>query len=266
VTDIALTREVSAALARCELTFRPRHAIDLDRAVGQHAAYCRMLESLGLDVVRLPGDPAQPDCCFVEDTAVVLDEVAVLAHPGAPSRRGEVDVVASALEGYRTLARIPSSARLDGGDVLALGRRIFVGSSARTDAAGARALQRIVAPFGYDVVPVGVTGCLHLKSAVTAIGEGAVLANPGWLDLAPFDGIDVVPIPADEPGAANVLRVAGSVIAHSGFPRTIDLLAARGVDVRPIDVSEFLKAEAGVTCKSIVFHLVRGSSPGNRPS
>ncbi|PYQ07057.1 MAG: dimethylargininase [Acidobacteria bacterium] len=188
VTDIALTREVSAALARCELTFRPRHAIDLDRAVGQHAAYCRMLESLGLDVVRLPGDPAQPDCCFVEDTAVVLDEVAVLAHPGAPSRRGEVDVVASALEGYRTLARIPSSARLDGGDVLALGRRIFVGSSARTDAAGARALQRIVAPFGYDVVPVGVTGCLHLKSAVTAIGEGAVLANPGWLDLGPFDG------------------------------------------------------------------------------
>src|SRR5207247_8941198 len=132
-----------------------------------------------------------------------------VAHPGAPSRGGEVDVVASALGGYRTLALLPSSARLDGRDVLTLGRRIFVGSSARTDAAGARALQRIVAPFGYDVVPVGVTGCLHLKSAVTAIGEGAVLAKAGWLDLAPFDGIDVVPIPADDPWAANVLRVAG---------------------------------------------------------
>ena len=258
MTDIALTREVSPALANCELTFLPRDPIDLDRAVAQHAAYCRLLESLDLDVLRLPGDPAQPDCCFVEDTAVVLDEVAVLAHPGAPSRRGEVDAVASALEGYRPLARIPPSARLDGGDVLVFGRRIFVGSSGRTDAAGARALQRIVAPFGYEVVPVGVTGCLHLKSAVTAVDESAVLANPGWLDLAPFHGIDVVPVPADEPGAANVLRVAGCVIAHSGFPRTIDLLAARGVDVRPVDVSEFLKAEAGVTCKSLVFRRARG--------
>jgi dimethylargininase len=261
VTDIALTRAVSPALARCELTFLPRDAIDLDRAVAQHAAYCRLLENLGLDVLRLPGDPAQPDCCFVEDTAVVLDEVAVLAHPGAPSRRGEVDVVASAIAAYRPLARIPSSARLDGGDVLVLGRRIFVGSSARSDAAGARALQRIAAPFGYAVVPVGVRGCLHLKSAVTAIGENTVLANPDGLDLAALDGIEVVPIPADEPGAANVLRVAGCVIAHSGFPRTIDLLAARGMDVRPIDVSEFLKAEAGVTCKSLIFRARLAGAP-----
>ena len=130
---------------------------------------------------------------------------------------------------------------------------IFVGSSARTDAAGAQALRSIVADFGYEVVPVGVTACLHLKSAVTAIDEGAVLANPDWVDLAPLDGIDVVRVPIDEPGAANVLRVAGCVLAHAGFPRTIDLLAARGMDVRPIDVSEFLKAEAGVTCKSLVF-------------
>jgi dimethylargininase len=253
VKEIALTRDVSPALAACELTFRPRESIDLPRAVAQHAAYCRLLEELGLEVLRLPADPGQPDCCFVEDTAVVLDEVAVLAHPGAPSRRGEVAVVAPALEPHRPLARIPASARLDGGDVLVIGRRIFVGSSARTDAAGAQALRSIVAPFGYDVVPVGVTGCLHLKSAVTAIDEGAVLANPDWVDLAPLDGIDVVRVPLDEPDAANVLGVAGRVIAHSGFPRTIDLLAARGVDVRAIDVSEFLKAEAGVTCKSLVF-------------
>jgi dimethylargininase len=203
--------------------------------------------------VRLPADPAQPDCCFVEDTAIVLDEMAVLAHPGAPSRRDEVDVVASALTGYRPLARIPRSARLDGGDVLVVGRRLYMGSSGRTDAAGVRALQRIVGASGYEVVPVRVHGCLHLKSAVTAIDEHAVLANRDWIDLAPLDGMDVVPVPLDEPGAANVLRVGGHVIAHAGFPRTIDLLAARGVDVRAIDVSEFLKAEAGVTCKSLVF-------------
>jgi dimethylargininase len=253
MNEIALTREVSPALARCELTFLPREVIDLARAMDQHAAYCRLLESLGVEVLRLPADPAQPDCCFVEDTAVILDEVAVLAHPGAPSRRGEVDVVASALDEYRPLARIPPSARLDGGDVLVLGRRLYVGASARTDAAGAQALQRIVGAFGYEVVPVRVHGCLHLKSAVTAIDEDTVLANPGWIDTAPLDGIEIVRVPVDEPAAANVLRVAGSVITHAGFPRTIDLLAARGVDVRAIDVSEFLKAEAGVTCKSLLF-------------
>jgi len=250
---IALTRDVSPALAQCELTFLARAPIDIERAVAQHAAYGRLLESLGLDVRRLPGDATYPDCCFVEDTAVVLDEVAVIAHPGAPSRRGEVDAVAAALEPHRPLARIPPSARLDGGDVLVLGRRLYVGVSGRTDTAGAEALRRIVAPHGYDVRPVGVTGCLHLKSAVTAIDDATVLANPDWLDASRLDGVEIVPVPADEPGAANVLRAGGCVIAHAGFPRTIDLLAARGVDVRPIDVSEFLKAEAGVTCKSLVF-------------
>jgi dimethylargininase len=251
--DVALLREVSPALARCELTFLPREAIDLERAVAQHAAYGRLLESLSLEVVSLPADSAQPDCCFVEDTAIVLDEVAVLTHPGAPSRRGEVEVVARALERYRPLARIPSSARLDGGDVLVLGRRLYVGASGRTDAAGAEALARLVSPFGYAVVPVRVSGCLHLKSAVTAIGDEAVLANPDWIDMTPFAGVEVVGVPREEPGAANVLRVRGSVVAHEGFPRTAERLAARGLDVRTVNVSEFLKAEAGVTCKSLIF-------------
>ena len=251
--EIALTRDVSPALARCELTFRAREAIDLERAVAQHESYGRLLESLGLRILRLPGDAAYPDCCFVEDTAVVLNELAVLAHPGAPSRRGEVDAVASALAPHRPLARVPPSARLDGGDVLVLGRRLYVGVSGRTDAAGAEALRHAVVRFGYEVVPVRVTGCLHLKSAVTALDDEAVLANPDWFDPAPLDGIDVVRVPAAEPEAANVLRAGGGLIVHAGFPRTIDLLVARGADVRAIDVSEFLKAEAGVTCKSLVF-------------
>ena len=251
--QIALTRDVSPALANCQLTFLPRETIDLERAIEQHAAYGRLLESLGLKVLRLPGDATYPDCCFVEDMAVVLDEVAVIAHPGAPSRRGEVDAVAAAVEPHRRLARIPPSARLDGGDVLVLGRRLYVGVSGRTDTAGAEALQRIVGPLGYDVRPVRVTGCLHLKSAVTAIDDETVLANPEWFEASRLEGVEVVPVPSDEPGAANVLRAGGCVIAHAGFPHTIDLLSARGVDVRAIDVSEFLKAEAGVTCKSLVF-------------
>ena len=251
--QIALMREVSPSLARCELTFLQREPIDLPRAIAQHDAYARTLARLGLEVVSLPGDGEQPDCCFVEDTVVVLDELAVLAHPGAASRRGEVEVVAAALACYRPLARIPPSAHLDGGDVLLLGRSLFVGVSGRTDAAGAEALRSLVAPFGYEVVPVRVTGCLHLKSAVTALGDETVLANPDWIDMAPFAGLEVVAVAAGEAAAANVLRVGGSVIAHEGFPRTIERLVARGLDVRAIDVSEFLKAEAGVTCKSVVF-------------
>jgi dimethylargininase len=251
--DVAVTRGVSPALAQCELTFLEREPIDLARAIAQHDAYCRLLEGLGLELVSLPADPSQPDCCFIEDTAIVLDELAVITHPGAPSRRGEVEVVAAALESERPLARIPPSARLDGGDVLVLGRRIYVGTSGRTDAAGASALQHLTGPYGYVVVPVRVRGCLHLKSAVTAIADETVVANPEWIDLTPFTGVEVLPVPDEEPGAANVLRVGASVVAHVGFPRTIDRLAARGLDVRPVDVSEFLKAEAGVTCKSLLF-------------
>ena len=250
---IALMRGVPPTLAECELTFRPREPIDLDRAVAQHAAYADLLGSLGLEVVELPADPALPDCCFVEDVAVVLDEVALLAMPGAPSRRGEVRAVEEALARFRPLERTPLPATLEGGDVLRVGRRLFVGRSARTNEAGIARLAAVAEPFGYRVVPVTVTGCLHLKSAVTALDDERLLANPAWLDPSPFSGLGVVAVDPDEPGAANVLRVGGTVVAHAGFPRTIDRLAGLGYAVRPLDVSEFVKAEAALTCKSLLF-------------
>ena len=249
----ALTREVSPALASCELTFLDRAPIDVGRAAVQHDAYCAVLLSLGLDVVRLPAEPALPDSCFVEDAAIVTDEVAVLASMGADSRRGEVDAVAAALAPDRTIARIARPARIDGGDVLVVGRRVFVGQSGRTDAAGARALAEALAPFGYEVTPVTVSGCLHLKSAVTVLDPGTLIVNAGWIDVAPLLGYDRVDVDPAEPWAANVLAVAGRVIAHRGFPRTLERLVSRGYDLQPVDVSEFLKAEAGVTCKSIVY-------------
>jgi dimethylargininase len=249
----ALTREVSSALADCELTFLDREPIDVARAAVQHDAYCAVLASMGLEVVRLPGDPGLPDCCFVEDTAVVVDEVAVLTAMGAPSRRGEIAAVAVALAPDREIVRIEPPARIDGGDVLVMGRRVFVGQSGRTDAAGARALAAALSPFGYEVIPVAVPGCLHLKSAATALDAETLLVNPDWIDLAPLSAYGLVRVDRTEPWAANVLAVPGGVLAHRGFPRTLEALASRGYALRPVDVSEFLKAEAGVTCKSIVY-------------
>jgi dimethylargininase len=250
---IALMRAVPPTLAACELTFRKREPIDLERAVAQHAEYARLLRSLGLEVLELPADPALPDCCFVEDVAVVLDEVAFLALPGAVSRRGELDAVAVALAAYRRIERTAPPATIEGGDVLRVGHTLFVGRSLRTNEAGIARLTAVAEPLGYRVVPVPVTGCLHLKSAVTALDHEHLLANTAWLDTAPFRSLELVEVAPEEPGAANVLRVAGWVIAHAGFPRTLDRVAALGYAVRTLDVSEFLKAEAALTCKSLLF-------------
>ncbi len=250
---IAVMRGVPPTLARCELSFREREPIDLVGAVAQHAAYAALLRSLGLEVVELPADPAFPDCCFVEDVAVVLDEVALLTRPGAASRQGEVAAVEAALARHRPIETTPAPATLEGGDVLRVGRTLYVGRSARTNEAGIERLAAVAEPLGYRVVPVPVTGCLHLKSAVTALDSERLLVNRAWLDPAPLRGLELVDVAPDEPGAANVLRVAGLVIAHSGFPRTLERIAALGYVVRPLDVSEFLKAEAALTCKSLLF-------------
>jgi dimethylargininase len=260
-SGVALMRGVPPTLARCELSFREREPIDLERAVAQHAAYAALLRSLGLELVELPADAAFPDCCFVEDVAVVLDEVALLTRPGAPSRRGEIAAIEAALARYRPIEATLPPATLEGGDVLRVGHTLYVGRSARTNEAGIARLAAVAEPLGYRVVPVAVTGCLHLKSAVTALDQERLLVNRAWLDPAPLRGLDLVDVAPDEPGAANVLRVAGLVIAHPGFPRTLERVAALGYAVHPLDVSEFLKAEAALTCKSLLFAPVISNKP-----
>jgi dimethylargininase len=255
--DLALTRDVPATLDRCELSFRERQPIDVGRAREQHRDYCERLARCGLEVVRLPADDALPDCCFVEDTAVVLDELAVVTVPGAASRRGETAAVAEALGRYRRLERMAPPASLDGGDVLQVGRRLFVGRTRRSNEDGIAFLRNAVASHGYDVVPVTVTGCLHLKSAVTALDDETLLANAVWLDTAPLAAYRVIGVDPHEPAAANVLRVRGELWAHAGFPRTIDRLDQHGYRVTPVDVSEFVKAEAALTCKSLLFRRPR---------
>jgi dimethylargininase len=251
--DVAIVRDVSPALARCELTYREREAIDLERAVGEHAGYVRVLRELGLEVVSLPADAAYPDCCFVEDVAIVLDELAVITRPGAESRRGESPVVAQALAAFRQVLPVQPPGTLDGGDVLIVGRKIFVGRTLRTNNAGIESLRAIVSPHGYDVVGVPVKGCLHLKSAVTALDEQTLVANTAWIDSETFRGYEIVPVPPEEPGGANVLSIRGRVLVSAGSHLTRALLERRGSSVIPVRIHEFEKAEAAVTCKSLVF-------------
>ncbi|HET9765859.1 MAG TPA: arginine deiminase family protein [Thermoanaerobaculia bacterium] len=262
---MAITRQVSPAFAECELTHLAREPIDVGLARRQHAAYEALLEELGCVVEKLPQEPGLPDSVFVEDAAVVVDELAVVTRPGAESRRGETSSVAAALARHRPLARIEAPATLDGGDVLRVGRRVFVGLSARTNRDGIDRLAALLAPFGYTVEGVRLHDCLHLKTAVTEVADGTVVVNPAWVDRAPFAGYEQIDVDASEPFAANALRIAAddgrgdTVVLPVTFPRTAERLIARGLRVRTLDVSEIAKAEGGVTCCSI---LLAGAPSG----
>jgi dimethylargininase len=247
---IAITKPVPPSIDRCELTHLERERIDVDRARAQHHAYERLLERIGCTVERLPMEEGNPDSVFVEDTAIVLPEIAIITRPGAKSRRNETASVAAVLRKYRSLAEIAPPATIDGGDVLVIGKTIFVGISSRTDHDGVRQLKNIAAPFGYAIEPVTVDGCLHLKSAVTQCGERAVLLNRDWVDPQRFADFEV--IDAAEPYAANVLLIGDHVVAASAFPRTSERLAGRGFDVETIDADELAKAEGALTCCSIL--------------
>jgi dimethylargininase len=253
VTLIAVTRAVSSSLTDCVLTHVPRTPIDLERARRQHHEYEQALVRLGYRIRQLSEAAALPDAVFVEDVAVVLDEIAVMTWPGATTRRPEVESVAAVLGDYRPLRRLAGPGTLDGGDVLRIGRTLYVGLGGRTNAAGASQLEDAVGAFGYEVRLVEVHGALHLKTAVTAVAEGVLLLNPAWLDARPFEGLDRIDVAPDEPFAANALRVGERVIYPSAFPRTRDRLAQQGVDVIEVDVSELAKAEGGVTCCSLLF-------------
>jgi dimethylargininase len=258
----AITRAPGPELARCELTHLPRVPIDAAAALAQHRAYQGALRAAGARVIELPADPQLPDGVFVEDTAVVLDKVAVITPPTPPSRRAEPAAVEAALRPYRPLARLPDGARLEGGDVLRVGHTLYVGLSGRTDEAGVRALAALAEPHGYAVVPVRVTGCLHLKSACGAVDAKTVLINRAWADAAAFDGLRLVDVPAEEPRGTNVLPLPGCVLVSGACPRTAELLRGLGRRVVVVDVSELHKAEAGLTCMSLLFDSLGNDRAG----
>ncbi len=260
---IAITRDVSRSLGACELSYVARAPIDVALAQAQHDAYRRALETCGCRVVALPALDARPDAVFVEDAALVFDDIAILTRPGAASRRGEVASIAKALAPFRRCVAIDAPATLDGGDVLCIGRTVFVGISARTNDAGRAQLAALVdanASDGYVVMPVPIRGCLHLKSAVTCVADDTVLINPDWVDRDRFAALRAIEIDPAEPHAANALRIGSRVVYPAAFPRTLRRLQDAGIDVVGVDVSELQKAEGATTCCSLVFADAPASS------
>ena len=251
---MAITRDISPAIARCELTHLSRQPIDLAKARAQHDAYEQCLIEAGYQVVRLPAGPDMPDSVFVEDIAIVFGEVAVITRPGAESRRGETGAMEEALRRYRPLRSIESPGMLDGGDVLVMGTHVYIGESARTNRAAVSQMEGILGPHGYSVHGIDVRGCLHLKSAVTAVSDDTLLINREWAPAERFRSFTLIDVDPLEPFAANALRLADRVIYPSMFPRTRARLDERGIRVCAVDVSELAKAEGAVTCCSLIFN------------
>jgi dimethylargininase len=249
----AIVRRPSHAISRCALTFLERTPIDFELAVRQHREYVRALEEAGLAVQILPPEEDLPDAVFVEDTAVIVDECAVLARPGIESRRPEIEAITPAIEAVRPIHRIEAPGTLDGGDVLRIGRTFFVGQTPRTNAEGTRQLAAFLEPHGYELIPARPLGCLHLKSAATCIGDGTVLINPDWIDMDLFSRWQCVPVAREEPFGANALRVGGTVLVAASAPLTRRKLEALGFATRAVDTSEFEKAEAALTCLSLIY-------------
>jgi dimethylargininase len=250
----AITRAVSPAIVNCELTFVPRQPIDLAKARDQHRAYEQLLEKLGTRVLSLPAEPALPDSMFVEDPAIVLDELAVILPLGTKSRQPEAESLAKALSPFRKLTYITAPGMMEGGDVLRIDRTLFVGVTTRTNAEGIRQLSTLLAPHHYKVVAVPVTGCLHLKSAVTFLSRNTLLANRAWFDPTPFASYNCIDVDPTESHAANALALGSTVIFPASFTRTRAKIEAAGFHVTPLDISELQKAESGLTCSSLVFN------------
>ncbi len=252
---IAITRQVSPAIGNCELTHLARQAIDVNLAMAQHRQYETCLEALGCQLDRLPAEPDLPDSVFVEDTALVLDELAIITCPGADSRQPETASVAKALAAYRKLCFIQAPGTLDGGDILRVGKTIFIGVSSRSNQAAIEQVAALARPHGYSVKGVPVNGCLHLKSAVTQVTEDTLLVNPEWVETSAFGNMHWIKVDASEPYGGNALLVNGTAVYPTSYPRTQKRLQERGIPVVTVDVSELAKAEGAVTCCSLIFKM-----------
>ena len=249
----AITRQISPRFQECELTHLDRQPIDLDLARAQHRQYEAALRELGCEVISLPPDSDLPDSIFVEDVALVFDEVAIITRPGADSRKPEIESIARALSPYRTLFTIEAPGTLDGGDVLCVGKTVYVGLSSRSNRSAVEQLQGFLAPYGYTVKGVEVTGCLHLKSAVTQVSDDTLLINPAWVDRTIFGVVHFLEVDENEPSAANAIWIDNAVIYPSSFPKTQQRLQDAGLRLKIVDATEVAKAEGAVTCCSLIF-------------
>jgi len=250
----ALTRHIPNNFANALSAVPPDPPINVAVARQQHLQYCMALAESGATVTTLPVDEKCPDSVFVEDTAVVVDRQALITRPGAPSRQLETDAVATVLDAWLNVIPMTEPATLDGGDCMLVGRTMYVGRSARTNAAGIAQLARTFAPRGVDVVQVELpSSVLHLKCVVTPLGAGRILLAEDSVDRAVFRDVEIVWVPAEETYAANVVAIGAHVIVADGFPRTREALVKARMKVHAVPCTEVRKADGSLTCQSIVF-------------
>ncbi|HMU93071.1 MAG TPA: arginine deiminase family protein [Anaerolineales bacterium] len=249
---IAITRKISPRFNECEVTHIERTPIDLNVARAQHQEYVHALAALGCQVIELPEEPDLPDSVFVEDTAFILPEVAVITRPGADSRKPETESIIRALSSYRPLVHVTEPGTVDGGDVLVLGKNIYIGNSTRSNADAVRQIQQLLDHYGYTVTAVDMHDCLHLKTALTKVDDKTLLINPNWVDTSHFKGFDWIEVDSAEPFAANCLPVGDGIIFPTAFPKTSKKLEARGYKIQAVNVAELAKAEGAVTCCSLI--------------
>jgi dimethylargininase len=249
---IAITREVSPRFNECEITHIKRTPIDLDVARTQHQEYVNALKKLGCKVIELPSEARLPDSVFVEDTAFILPEVAVITRPGADSRKPETESIIRALSPYLKLVHVREPATVDGGDVLVLGKQIYVGLSSRSNQGAIDQLNEQLREYGYTVTGVQMHDCLHLKSAVTRVDDKTLLLNKSWVDTYHFEDFDWIEVDPAEPFAANCLSIEESIVFPTSFPRTRAKLEKKGYKIVTVEVSELAKAEGAVTCCSLI--------------
>lgn len=249
---VAITRDVSPRFNECEITHIERSPIDVGIAQSQHHQYIQALKELGCAVLELPAETDLPDSVFVEDAAVVLPEVALLTRPGADSRKPETESIASALAPYRDIVRVQPPATVDGGDVLVLGKDIFVGMSTRSNTRAIDQMNQLLGKYGYKTHGVELRDCLHLKSAVTRVDDEILLINRNWVDVENFEGYKLIDIDPSEPFAANCLPINGEVVYPTAFPKTAARLESQGYKIKLVVVDELAKAEGAVTCCSLI--------------
>ncbi len=249
---LAITRDVSPRFNECEITHIDRAPIDVNVAQSQHHGYVQALKELRYAVLELPAEPDLPDSVFVEDTAVILPDAAIITRPGADSRKPETESIAQALRPYRELVFIESPGSVDGGDVLVLGKNIYVGLSTRSNQSAIDQMNQLLGKYGYKAQGVEMRDCLHLKTAVTRADDNTLLINRKWVDVENFEGYDLIDVDESEPFAANCLPLGDSIIFPVAFPRTRAKLGARGYKIKPVVVDELAKAEGAVTCCSLI--------------
>ena len=249
----ALVRPPGDSFARAISAQEPRPTIDPGMARQQHAVYCAALRQAGVEVLELAADERYPDGCFVQDTAVIFEGLAVVARFGVESRQSEQQAVRQALQGHKRLVEIRAPATLEGGDVLAIGNKLFVGLSTRTDRGGFVQLRDLVELEGGSVEALQVPEGLHLLSGCTYLGQGVVLAIDLYADLPAFAGLDVIGVPSKESYAANALGLGDYVLLPEGYPQTAARIRERGFEILGVPLSEFAKADGGATCLSLLF-------------